>query len=336
MLADVRETYKPLDAWWTVLLVDPVASRLAVPLANRTNITPNQISLTSFAIGLIAAYAFYLGSAGALAAGAVLYHLSFILDCIDGKIARLKGSGTMFGVVLDIMLDHLRVVICGAALAVGQFQLTGEVSYLFIVLVFTFAYLFRHLNALQLYKVRRLMGKKLEAARREREAQASGANPSDTPPSHHDAGPAAPLSSHSGADDAGASLQRDEGNRAGTPDGSEADAADVPQTQPGMPPGAAGLQKTFHARFPWFLKVRSALERHRIRTHLFSGIEFQMFAFIVAPLAGFIWEAMFYGAVLLLLFEAAVIYKLVLSTRDFEREVRGIRGTAIPNDKRLF
>ena len=48
-LEDVRETYKKKDAWWTVLLVDPIASRLILPTANYTNITPNQLSLFSFA-----------------------------------------------------------------------------------------------------------------------------------------------------------------------------------------------------------------------------------------------------------------------------------------------
>ena len=91
-LSDVHSTYKAKDAWWTVLLVDPIASRLVVPVANYTNITPNQISAVSFVVGMFAAYSFYVGSAEALLVGAILYHISFILDCMDGKIARLKGT----------------------------------------------------------------------------------------------------------------------------------------------------------------------------------------------------------------------------------------------------
>jgi phosphatidylglycerophosphate synthase len=39
-------------------------------------------------------------------AGAVLFHLSFVIDCMDGKIARLNGtgsSGSRPGVILTRM-----------------------------------------------------------------------------------------------------------------------------------------------------------------------------------------------------------------------------------------
>ncbi len=93
-LAEVRErTYKRRDAWWTVFLVDPLASRLVVWTANRTGITPNQITFGAGVLGAGAAVCFALASWPWLVAGAVLFHLSFVLDCMDGKIARLKGNG---------------------------------------------------------------------------------------------------------------------------------------------------------------------------------------------------------------------------------------------------
>ena len=75
------------DAWWTVLLVDPLASRMVLPVANRTDITPNQITIVSFAVGLLSAAAFTQGDHPWLVLGALLYHLSFVLDYMDGKIA---------------------------------------------------------------------------------------------------------------------------------------------------------------------------------------------------------------------------------------------------------
>src|SRR5215213_10377641 len=96
-LYDVRATYKKRDAWWTVFLVDPLAARIILPLANWTKVTPNQVSLASFVVGLLAAAAFWQGDHHALVAGALLYHISFVLDCVDGKIARLKGTGSVSG-----------------------------------------------------------------------------------------------------------------------------------------------------------------------------------------------------------------------------------------------
>ena len=94
-LDDVQGTLKRRDAWWTVLLVDPLASRLVVVTANRTSLTPNQLTFIGLGFGLCAAALFWVGAAWALILGAVLFHISFVVDCMDGKIARLKGNGSV-------------------------------------------------------------------------------------------------------------------------------------------------------------------------------------------------------------------------------------------------
>ena len=80
------ETYKVKDAWWTVYLVDPLAGRLVVWTANRTALTPNQLTAGAGVFGLLSALAFLapVFTAGSgwpwLLAGALLFHLSFVLD----------------------------------------------------------------------------------------------------------------------------------------------------------------------------------------------------------------------------------------------------------------
>src|ERR1700730_13688728 len=93
-LAQLRAiTYKRRDSWWTVLLVDPLAIHL-VRLADRLRwATPNRITALAFLVGLAAAAAFVASAPGAggpgwLAVGALLYHLAFVLDCVDGQLAR--------------------------------------------------------------------------------------------------------------------------------------------------------------------------------------------------------------------------------------------------------
>ena len=81
-----------------------------------------------------------------------------------------------------------------------------------------------------------------------------------------------------------------------------------------MPPA-----KTFITRLPGYVRLRDFLVSHRIRIHLFSGIEFQMTIFIVAPLLNQIfWPTVAAGA-LLLAFEVLVVYRLLLATRAFQR-----------------
>src|SRR5690606_40541529 len=47
----------------------------------------------------------------------------------------------------------------------------------------------------------------------------------------------------------------------------------------------------FDSRFPWYRRIRRYLLRRRVRTHLVSGIEFQMAVFIIGPLTGAIIPA---------------------------------------------
>lgn len=154
-LTDVRErTYKPRDSWWTVWLVDPVASHLVKATANRTSITPNQLTIAALLLGGGAAACFAMGEWAWLLLGALLFHLSFVLDCMDGKIARLKGTGTVFGSWLDYVFDRVRVLTCGVALMAGQFAATGDGIFIWFALGIVFTDMFRYLNAPQMAKVR--------------------------------------------------------------------------------------------------------------------------------------------------------------------------------------
>lgn len=307
-LQEVKETFKKKDAWWTVLLVDPVAARLILPTANYTNITPNQLSLFSFALGLTAVYCFFIGSYTALVIGALLYHISFIIDCMDGKIARLKGTGSTFGMLLDISLDHIRVVLCGAALTYSQYRITGDVTYLYLAFLFLAAYCARHINALQLYKLRREMRGKLRKARRKlkRTAEAAGIVIDE---------PEVQNSDKPEEDDEEAmekeSLDRSE--------------QEVDPEKELLQKKKVDLQQEFKSKFSTYMKIRDFFLEKRIRMHLFSGIEFQMFIFIVAPIFGIIKETIIVSTILLMAFEAAILYKIWLSTKDFQREFNRIQ-----------
>src|SRR5690625_2067458 len=174
-LDDVREqTYKPRDSWWTVCLVDPLASRLVKGTANKTSITPNQLTVGALVLGLAAAVCFFLADWYWLLAGAVLFHLSFVLDCMDGKIARLKGNGSVFGSWLDYVFDRVRVLICGVALMGGQFLQTDNPVFLWFLLGIVFTDMFRYLNSPQMAKVRSAMRRHIAQAIREVEETTEG------------------------------------------------------------------------------------------------------------------------------------------------------------------
>ncbi len=153
-LAEIRSTtYKPRDSWWTVWLVDPVASRLVWLVAPIRQITPNVITMAAFIVGIGSAYAFWQADRVGLIVGALLFHLSFVLDCMDGKIARLNGTGSAFGAWLDYIFDRLRVLACTVTLFGGQYQRTDDFIYIWLGGTVLFLDMFRYLNNLQMNQV---------------------------------------------------------------------------------------------------------------------------------------------------------------------------------------
>jgi hypothetical protein len=209
-------------------------------------------------------------------AGAALFYLSFMVDCMDGKVARLKGNGTPFGLWLDYLGDRVRVLCCAFGVAYGCWRLDVLLAAMAVVVLD----MFRYINVSQLKKVR-------EASRVMAMARVGGecvfvedvlaANPTADP-----------------------------------------DLVVAADDRP-----VVDLQRDFRARFPWYDRFRRFLIRHRVRTHMVSGIEFHAAVFVWAPLIGvnvFVPFVAGSGA-LLLLFEAALIYRTWLATRAVARVV---------------
>lgn len=96
----------------------PVASLLVRALL-RTNVTPNQVTVTSFFVGSLGAVFFALGRHGHLILGGILVQLASILDCADGMLARAKDAGTRYGAYLDIFLDRLFEFLLFGGIIVG-------------------------------------------------------------------------------------------------------------------------------------------------------------------------------------------------------------------------
>ena len=267
-VAELRAaTYKRPDAWWTVLLVDPLAVRLLRSMVGVGWITPNRVTVSAFVLSLGSAGCYLAGTPAWLVLGAALYYVGFLLDCVDGKLARWQGSGTLFGAWLDYIFDRLRVLVCTLALMGGQYLRTGQGVYLALGAVVVFLDMFRYLDSLHMEKVKAQMSADLRRA-------TTDGSPGD------------------GRDDHGA----------------HDDAVNA----------------SWRRRFGAVVRFRAWTERHRIRPHLVSGVEFQMFVLVVAPLAG----AVLTGGVLavtvvtgavMLAFELSMVYKFWLSTRDYRR-----------------
>ena len=94
-------------------------SKLFTWAAVRLRVTPNQITLISFGIGLLSAYAFSRGNFWSIFTGALLLQLSIIVDCVDGELARYTRKFSQLGAWLDAITDRIKEYLVFFGLAYG-------------------------------------------------------------------------------------------------------------------------------------------------------------------------------------------------------------------------
>ncbi len=92
-----------------------VVVRLVAPTA----ITPNQITLLSVVFGVAGGFCYGLGTPGWISAGGVLCVLYNVLDCSDGQLARLKGTGTKLGRIIDGLGDYVVTTTIFVGIGIG-------------------------------------------------------------------------------------------------------------------------------------------------------------------------------------------------------------------------
>jgi phosphatidylglycerophosphate synthase len=109
---DLAPARKPVDCWWTVFAVDPVAMRVLPFLLRRAWVTPNRITAAAFGVGVASVALF---ATGHLVAGAVVYELRFFLDCLDGKLARVRRVSSPLGAACDRLADAFTIPAAYAA-----------------------------------------------------------------------------------------------------------------------------------------------------------------------------------------------------------------------------
>jgi len=125
-LKDVEKLLQ-LKTWWASICVLPLANRVALFLANYTKITPNQITIASFVLRTLSGLAFMQGTKATLVLGALFYYLAYVLDCVDGCVARITGRTSEFGRYLDHLSDLVGDMFILCCLALGQGMLASTI-----------------------------------------------------------------------------------------------------------------------------------------------------------------------------------------------------------------
>jgi phosphatidylglycerophosphate synthase len=128
-VADIyRSSKKRKDInWFTQHIARPPAAVLVYLLRN-TPLTPNQVTFlaTLVCAGAGAIIALTPGSWFWLVIGALVFELSFVLDCVDGMLARLRKHASPVGHLLDFLMDELKATMIYGCVTIRLWQETGD------------------------------------------------------------------------------------------------------------------------------------------------------------------------------------------------------------------
>ncbi len=135
-----RSSKKKVDInWFTEWICRPPAA-VFVYLLRNTPITPNQVTFLSLLVcaGAGAMLIFLPGHLW-LGAAILVYELSFVLDCVDGMLARLRKTNSILGHLLDFLMDEIKAMMVLACVTVRLWRTTGDDLYLVVGLAALFA-----------------------------------------------------------------------------------------------------------------------------------------------------------------------------------------------------
>jgi len=134
----LNATYKVREEWWSRVFASPAAHYALCIVADWRILTPNRLTVFSFLLTIGVASLVLFGSTSALPLAAILLQLAYVMDCMDGQLARYRGNTSEFGSFLDKILDYLKFPFLLFALTLEAFNR----SHSYVVLILGFGCLF--------------------------------------------------------------------------------------------------------------------------------------------------------------------------------------------------
>jgi phosphatidylglycerophosphate synthase len=130
----IAQTRERLRRSWgdyplTILIINPINIRLA-RFAGHTPVTPNQVTVMSFLLMVLAAWLIASTQWQRQASGGLVLILAYILDCLDGDLARLKDLKSPLGAMLDPMLDRFGEFALALGVSICGWRLTDDYKFL--------------------------------------------------------------------------------------------------------------------------------------------------------------------------------------------------------------
>lgn len=119
----IKNAVKKKDGWWASIFSGQIANTFLIFICDIKWITPNCVTTSSLFLCIIAGAFISVGSPIFLVIGAVLIQLVFILDCLDGQLARYREQSSNFGAWYDRVTDRIKDFLIYFSIAFGHYRI---------------------------------------------------------------------------------------------------------------------------------------------------------------------------------------------------------------------
>ncbi len=122
------------DEWWSSFVTSPVAIFANYIAVEQPWITPNRITGMSLLVAIAAAAFVIMGGTPNFIIAAFLIHISHVLDCMDGQLARYRQISSHLGSYFDRITDQVQVTLWFGAAGYAAYSQTASVTPVFLAL----------------------------------------------------------------------------------------------------------------------------------------------------------------------------------------------------------
>ena len=120
------------DEWWSSFVTSPLAVAANYVVVDLPWLTPNRITAFSFVVAVIGAVCIVIGGTGSFILAAVLIHISHILDCMDGQMARYRQASSASGSYFDKLTDQVQVTLWFGAAGYAAYAQSADIIPVFL------------------------------------------------------------------------------------------------------------------------------------------------------------------------------------------------------------
>ncbi len=123
------------DEWWSSFVTAPLAIFANWVVVDWKWLTPNLITLFSFITALLSATLIIIGGQVNFYIAAGLINISYIFDCMDGQMARYRGTTSRLGDYFDRVTDFIQIFLWFSAIAYAAFLQTHSIIPIFLAFI---------------------------------------------------------------------------------------------------------------------------------------------------------------------------------------------------------